>query len=335
MVVRNESTGILCTAEVMSHLHNSRPVNSEDLRVIEERQESRTVNGIFAVERTLCKYGFPRAYVRFPVTGEGNRQISSGMLRLSCPHLVKAVDSYENVSRAIEKFNEAIAQGDDEASRYTANFLATNLAWHRIRKSAVSEEDLVAIEKKLGKVNTDIFMESGITGITLKKVDDVKCMHAHVADELLRGGNLIGQSALKELRDVYGIDSTGCDNCWQQCDIKRSKALIDSTERGKERGKAKQGQNISGESEADTGAAPTTEQWWYIPQKNRHKLRRIRQNRKNDADKRKQKILYKMKGMKEVGMNVDMRTQSLRQSLTQSSAKASSSEHVQRPPPPD
>ena len=54
-------------------------------------------------------------------------------------------------------------------------------------------------------------------------------MHAHVADELLRGGNLIGQSALKELRDVYGIDSTGCDNCWQQCDIKRSKALIDST----------------------------------------------------------------------------------------------------------
>lgn len=61
-----------------------------DQQVIEQRQISRSSVGLFAVENTRCKYGFPQAYVQYPV-GNG---VSSGMIRLSCPHLVKAGGRY-------------------------------------------------------------------------------------------------------------------------------------------------------------------------------------------------------------------------------------------------
>ena len=31
-------------------------------------------------------------------------------------------------------------------------------------------------------------MDSGIIGVTIGKLDDAKCLHAHTADYLLRGG---------------------------------------------------------------------------------------------------------------------------------------------------
>lgn len=50
-------------------------------------------------------------------------------------------------------------------------------------------------------------LSSGIIGVT--KVDDVKCLHAHVADHLMRGDNKVGQWTLEQLGD-QGIERSGC-----------------------------------------------------------------------------------------------------------------------------
>ena len=55
-----------------------------------------------------------------------------------------------------------------------------------------------------------------LTGVTPTKVDDAKCLHAHVGDLFLRGENKIGEYTLRMLRS-RGIESDGCENCWQQC----------------------------------------------------------------------------------------------------------------------
>jgi len=41
----------------------SRASIAESLKSIEERQEQRKKSGIFAIEGTRCKHGFPRAYM--------------------------------------------------------------------------------------------------------------------------------------------------------------------------------------------------------------------------------------------------------------------------------
>jgi hypothetical protein len=53
-------------------------------------------------------------------------------------------------------------------------------------------------------------LNSGIIGITLAKVDDVKCLHAHVGDHIVRSENSIGKWALDELQKK-GVDPGGCD----------------------------------------------------------------------------------------------------------------------------
>ena len=74
---------------------------------------------------------------------------------------------------------------------------------------------------------------------------DAKCLHAHIADTLLRDENKIGQWALNKLAEK-GMNVQGCDDCYQQCDLKFT---------------------------------PTSESWWYTPVKNKQKLRTKRLRR--------------------------------------------------------
>ena len=98
----------------------------------------------------------------------------------------------------------------------------------------------------LGEESGRRLLESGIIGITLEKVDDIKCIHAHTADFLMRGENEIGKIAMGELAK-RGIDSSGCEYCHQQCDTSVPKE--DAT-------------------------------WWYMSTKNKIKLRTLRDRRR-------------------------------------------------------
>jgi Protein of unknown function (DUF501) len=65
------------------------------------------------------------------------------------------------------------------------------------------------MDRKLGVDGAVNLMESGIIGCTPGKLQ-VKCLHAHVADQLLRGTNEIGALTMKRL-EADGIDTKGCD----------------------------------------------------------------------------------------------------------------------------
>ena len=82
-----------------SLLQKAEPPTKSDLECIESRQLEVKVSRIFAVEKDRCRYGHPRAFIRYPVTYpygpriDEKPRVSSGMLRLSCPHLVKVYNS--------------------------------------------------------------------------------------------------------------------------------------------------------------------------------------------------------------------------------------------------
>lgn len=93
----------------------------------------------------------------------------------------------------------------------------------------------------------------------------MKCLHAHTADELLRGRNRIGKAVLDKLQS-RGVDPSGCQgdfiilltlippsplDCWQQCDL---------------------------------SVSPAEAKWWYTSEKSRSKLIQRKLNRKRQKE---------------------------------------------------
>lgn len=226
---------------INQHFPRSQPPSKEDINVIQNRQLAHPVYNVLAVEGEKeqggrCKYGFSRAFVMYPCGGD---KVSSGMIRLACPHLVKFVDTLE-CDGGIQEVNDLLAT-DEELRK---NYKLTNDAWRNIKADAISKEEEELVETSLGKQGRHFLMTSGLIGTTSEA--DAKCLHAHIADNLLRGNNKIGEWALKKLSDKYGVDVRGCDDCHQQCDL---------------------------------AFQPTNETWWYTPKKNKQKLRTKRLRR--------------------------------------------------------
>lgn len=73
--------------------------NATMIEVIEKRQIASRTPFVVANEKHGCKYGFTQAFLRQPVSGRDNHnelgKLQSGMVRLSCPHLVKEIDTFE------------------------------------------------------------------------------------------------------------------------------------------------------------------------------------------------------------------------------------------------
>ena len=55
---------------------------------------------------------------------------------------------------------------------------------------------------------------------------DAKCLHAHVADALMRGrgANAIGRQTL-ELLEARGVQTDGGDRCREQCDYRKEETV--------------------------------------------------------------------------------------------------------------
>lgn len=164
--------------------------SEDDLACVGRRQVFGSTEGVFAVEAVRCRHGFPRAFARQAVTSK----VSSGMLRLSCPLLVKAIDEWE-ASGGIEEMNTALKRD----LSLKQSFMAANEVWRDIRRHSVSESQEKQIMSVIGERGMRSFMESGIIGVSPGKTDDVKCIHAHVADHLLRGGEYKSHKLISSL----------------------------------------------------------------------------------------------------------------------------------------
>ena len=253
---------------ISSELLEAEAVNPYYRRVIKNRQLAVTkISGLFAIPKNKCKHGFPQAFVQYPIGGG----ISSGMVRLSCPHLVKHVDSYEN-NGGIEYFNSILRNEENEEGNVLRNnFKDINLSWQKIRTKSITEKEKQFLEQQIGHDKSNNLINSGIIGITLNKIDDVKCLHAHIADTILRGDscNKIGSMALKKLEE-NGVDIRGCDNCHQQCDLSHVR---------------------------------TDDSYYYLPAKNKQKLRKSRINR--ILHKSRVKIAENMKANSSIDISED------------------------------
>lgn len=235
------------TARLVSrHLPRTKLIDDDERLCIEERQIGHGVTGIYGVENAKCRHGYPQAFIRLPF----GQKACSSMIRLSCPHLVKAIDRYEKEG-GIEAMDEKL-NGDQVLKE---DFREINRVHSKLRADSVSPSDAAKITNLLGEEASARLMGSGIIGITVDKVDQVKCLHAHTADYLLRGQNEFGRRTLAAL-ERRGIDPRGCDGCEQQCDVNVPKMSAE---------------------------------WWYSPRKNKAWLKgkptRRREHRKGNRAK--------------------------------------------------
>lgn len=216
-------------ADLLRYLPASELPRAEDHKVI-ERQLGYTATGMFAVEGARCKYGKPRAIIQYPCS----HKIASGMIRLTCPHLVKEIDNWESEG-AIEHINRLLRfQGNLKSS-----FRETNRQHAALRNAAITSDEHQLIRDFLGPDAGRHMLECGIIGVRQENLDDIKCVHAQVADHLLRGENAIGETCLEHLTKERGVDVSGCNGCSQQCDL---------------------------------GVPKEDATWWYVPAKNKQKL---------------------------------------------------------------
>ncbi|CAM9158528.1 unnamed protein product [Choristocarpus tenellus] len=238
-----------------------------DVRCIEERQLRHKTSAIAVSGH--CRHGFPQAFGFSPC----GHKISSGLFRLSCPMLVQAIDSLESEG-GIEHINERLELEPD----LREDFMAVNLVHGGLRKRLMSPGDLKSVSDYLGSDEIAMtFLGSGITGVTPSKVRDAKCLHAHVADALMRGRgkNAIGRATLELLEQRAGGEEGSMGNglCNQQCDVN-----LEETESS----------------------------WRYMPQKNRLglKLKNMRRREQQQSRLKKQKLeelmMQEREGMEEV-----------------------------------
>lgn len=168
-----------------------------------------SVNALAAGRR--CRHGWPQALVYDPIFASGRL---ADTVRLTCPLLVEAIDKYEKAG-AIQRLNDHLLA--DRA--WQEELLNINVAHRDLRRQLVEhrEEELSNARSLMGGEVVDIVMETGLASMRLNSTD-VKCLHAHVADELTRGGNIIGQQVLQDLT-AGNFDVSGTNTCCDHCNV--------------------------------------------------------------------------------------------------------------------
>jgi len=252
------------------------PPSESDLEVLEKRQLGHKVSGVIGCG-ARCKHGFPQAFAYDPVTRAPwvvngivlprKTKLESGLFRLSCPLLVKAIDEWE-AEGAVVALNEevrssACRDGMDQTADGTAREAIDDSLAAKLRQA--QEEHAAARLELIGDRLPDVLeeaaaageeqeriaamvLESGIAGQTRTKVD-LKCVHAQLADHLCRShSNGLAADLLKRLED-RGVPVRGDDSCHMQCNCNIPEHVARS-------------------------------QWWYEPAKNKWKLRKKQNRRK-------------------------------------------------------
>jgi hypothetical protein len=236
--------------EMIKYFNNNSelmPNNKDDINNIISRQilSNNSPNNVIGITKSKCKYNYPQAFINSIITP---KSISTGFIRLSCPHLVKEIDLIEN--DLIIKFNNLLKENNElKENYYEINEYYKKIKHELLNNTIIKKLILFYLNDCIDSYNN--FMNSGILGVS--NINDVKCLHAHVADHLLRGNNKIGEMTLNTLKN-NGVDINGCDNCHQQCNAKHK--INDSS-------------------------------WFYVPSKNKLGLRLSKVNKYNHNQRNK------------------------------------------------
>jgi len=157
-----------------------------------------------------CRHGWPQALLFDPLT---TRTVGD-CVRLTCPLLVSEIDKYERTG-AISAYNARLSE-EEEMQR---ELLRVNEAHRDLRRHLVEGRTVTLdkVRENLGKETVDTILSMGIATMRPSSTD-VKCLHAQVGDELVRGANAIGKQVLADL-EARGVDVTGNDRCCDHCNV--------------------------------------------------------------------------------------------------------------------
>mmetsp|Transcript_3105 Transcript_3105/g.9280 ORF Transcript_3105/g.9280 Transcript_3105/m.9280 type:complete len:136 (+) Transcript_3105:246-653(+) len=86
----------------------------------------------------------------------------------------------------------------------------------KTRTALIDGDARTRAEARLGADAFEHALGSGIAGISQGKLEDLKCLHAQLADELLSGDNALGREILSGL-ERRGVDAGGSATCAEQC----------------------------------------------------------------------------------------------------------------------
>jgi hypothetical protein len=196
---------------------NSAPIQSIDTRVLQRQtgQINPSKAAIGVPKICQCRHGFPQAFAMDPVppntdVGTTTNRMNSGLVKLTCPHLVRAVDTLEDEGLIQSWNNEKVEEWWDDIQ-------SAHKVHADTRQSLLpSEEDRQSIASKLGERGLEAFMDAGVAAAS-RNSKDFKCLHAWLGDDLFRGPTPMGEAIREELH-ARGIDPTGTKKCNLACD---------------------------------------------------------------------------------------------------------------------
>ena len=237
MALSSKSSSLHQQSQRQTKFPNSIPVASDDVDTF--RRQTGQINPAMAAigvpAKSMCRHGFPQVFVLDPYP-PGERRINSGILKLTCPHLVRAVDDLEDQGM-IQNLNEQIGDTSsiklnegEEKDPILSIMLGSHKRHSNARKRMLTQDDITSIQSKLGEKGVHAFLESGVAGSSITS-KDAKCLHAWLGDSLFyinqedgkeeRNDNweshAIGEWIVDKLQQ-QNIDLTGTSTCHQFCD---------------------------------------------------------------------------------------------------------------------
>ena len=198
---------------------NSIPVQSSDVQVLQRQtgqvNPSRAAIGVPKV--CQCQHGFPQAFAMDPVpprspSTKSKPRINSGLVKLTCPHLVRAIDALEDEG-LIQTWNE------EKFHDWSSDIQLAHEVHATARQALLlpKGDDRALIASKLGgDRGLQAFLSAGVAAASQISTD-LKCLHAWYGDSLFRGPTPVADSIRQELLD-RGIDPTGTPDCHYACD---------------------------------------------------------------------------------------------------------------------
>ena len=157
-------------------------------------------------------------------------RLNSGLLKLTCPLLVNAIDVMEDDKFMNEINDKLIADNSD------INLVTCMNGAHKVHAETRKElifgdnnldcsieesDNYKLLESKLGERGAKYFIDAGVAGANpMSKKVDVKCLHAWLGDYLMRSDTIaehpIGDMIVNEL-EKRGVDISGTEDCHAIC----------------------------------------------------------------------------------------------------------------------
>lgn len=177
------------------------PLSEQDHKVI-VTQLGREPRGVLGVP-LRCSYGYPQIIANRPINCEEEGvKVFPTVFWLTCPYLKKAVSQLESEG-VISEIEIKIAEDPDFAAAVEQNHVDHAELRQELLPAGVQESFAKNFPKEY-----QVLIKTGVGGIRAR--DGVKCLHAHFADYLVEGKNVIGELVFKGINQDIKCSSGDC-----------------------------------------------------------------------------------------------------------------------------